>query len=127
MRWLTVALPAAPERMVLLQRIGDATATASPDTADALRELTEQGTTSWMILASDDVDADHVRLRDAGVEIIEEPSTRPYGRDVAVRDPFGNPVRITQYLPECRRGPSGPDQSTTPQGRSQESPRPGTR
>lgn len=100
MRWLTVALPAAPERMVLLQRIGDATATASPDTAGALRELTEQGTTSWMILASDDVDADHVRLRDAGVEIIEEPSTRPYGRDMAVRDPFGNQVRITQYLPE---------------------------
>ena len=100
MRWLTVALPASPERRVLLQRIGDATATASPETAGALRELTEQGTTSWMILASDDVDADHRRLRESGVEIIEEPSTRPYGRDMAVRDPFGNQIRITQYLPE---------------------------
>lgn len=100
MRWLTVALPAAPERKVLLQRIGDATATASPATADALRELTEQGTSSWMILASDDVDADHARLRGAGVEIIEEPSTRPYGRDMAVRDPFGNQIRITQHLQE---------------------------
>lgn len=96
MRWLTVALPSAPQRRVLLQRIGDTTATASPATADALRELTEQGTSSWMILASDDVDADHARLRSAGVEIIEEPSSRPYGRDMAVRDPFGNQIRITQ-------------------------------
>lgn len=61
MRWLTVRLPAAPERKVLLQRIGDATATGSPETADLLRELTERGTTSWMILASDDVQADHER------------------------------------------------------------------
>lgn len=98
MRWLTVVLPAARSRMVLLQRIGDNTATGSPETADTLRELTELGTTSWMILVSDDVDADHRSLREAGVEIIEEPTTRPYGRDMAVRDPFGNQIRITQYL-----------------------------
>lgn len=98
MRWLTVALPAAPGRQVLLQRIGDTTATASAETADLLRELTERGTSSWMILASDDVDADHERLRSAGAEVIQEPATRPYGRDMAIRDPFGNQIRITQYL-----------------------------
>ncbi|MFW5415227.1 VOC family protein [Nocardiopsis sp. CNT-189] len=100
MRWLTVALPSAPKRMVLLQRIGDTTATGSAETAERLRELTELGTTSWMILESDDVDAEHERLRKAGVEITEEPTTRPYGRDMAVRDPFGNQIRITQYLSE---------------------------
>lgn len=100
MRWLTISLPAAPKRMVLLQRIGDNTATGSEETAQQLRELTERGTTSWMILESDDVDADFARLRDSGVEIIDEPATRPYGRDMAVRDPFGNQVRITQYLAE---------------------------
>ncbi|GAA1073490.1 VOC family protein [Nocardiopsis composta] len=100
MRWLTVALPSAPKRMVLLQRIGDTTATGSEETAERLRELTELGTTSWMILESDDVDAEHERLRKAGVEITEEPTTRPYGRDMAVRDPFGNQIRITQYLSE---------------------------
>ncbi|WP_017595854.1 VOC family protein [Nocardiopsis potens] len=100
MRWLTVALPSAPKRMVLLQRIGDETATGTEETAERLRELTELGTTSWMILESDDVDAEHERLRKAGVEITEEPTTRPYGRDMAVRDPFGNHIRITQYLSE---------------------------
>lgn len=99
MRWLTVRLPAAPERKVLLQRIGDATATGSPETADLLRELTERGTTSWMILASDDVQADHERLVAAGVEITQEPVVQPYGTDMAVRDPFGNQIRITQYCP----------------------------
>lgn len=99
MRWLTVALPAAPDRAVLLQRIGDNTATGSEETAELLRELTERGTSSWMILASDDLDADCARLRDAGAEIIDEPTTRPYGRDMAIRDPFGNQIRITQYLP----------------------------
>lgn len=98
MRWLTVRLPSAPGRSVLLQRIGDETATGSPETAALLRELTERGTTSWMVLASDDVDADHERLAQAGVEIIDPPTTRPYGRDMAVRDPFGNQIRVTQYM-----------------------------
>ena len=97
MRWLTVKLPTNPDRQVLLQRIGDATATGSPETAALLRELTERGTTSWMILASDDVRADHDRLAAAGVEITQEVIEQPYGTDMAIRDPFGNQIRITQY------------------------------
>lgn len=97
MRWLTVALPSSPRRQVLLQRIGDTTATASPETAGPLRELTEKGTTSWMILASDDVEADHARLLEAGVEVTQEPASQPYGLDMAIRDPFGNHIRITEY------------------------------
>lgn len=104
MRWLTVALPSAPRRLVLLQRIGDNTATGNAKTADLLRQLTELGTSSWMILESDDVDADHARLQAANVEIIDEPTTRPYGRDMAVRDPFGNQIRITQYLADTSPG-----------------------
>lgn len=30
------------------------------------------------------------------MEFTEEPTERPYGIDCALRDPFGNPVRITQ-------------------------------
>lgn len=43
MRWLTVQLPKDPARQVLLQRIGDTTPTAGPETAELLRELTERG------------------------------------------------------------------------------------
>ena len=96
MRWLTVSLPANPKRQVLLQRIGDATATGSPETADLLRELTERGSSSWMILASDDVRADQARLAAAGVEITQEVIDQPYGSDMAIRDPFGNQIRVTQ-------------------------------
>src|SRR5699024_4784367 len=100
MRWLTVAPPAAPRRMVRRRRGGDEAATGSPETAGALREVAELGSTSWVVLGSDGDGGDHARLREAGVEIIEEPSSRPYGRDMAVRDPFGNQIRITQYLSE---------------------------
>lgn len=100
MRWLTVHLPAAPGRQVLLQRIGDATATGSPETAALLRELTERGTTSWMILGSDDVRADHSRLVDQGVEVVQEPTEQLYGVDMAFRDPFGNQIRVTQLSTE---------------------------
>ena len=32
-----------------------------------------------------------------GVEFTEEPTERPYGIDCALRDPFGNHIRITQH------------------------------
>lgn len=96
MRWLTVRLPTDPGRSVLLQRIGDQSPTASAETAELLRELTERGTTSWMILGTDDCLKTHAQLVEHGAEIVEEPTERPYGVDMAIRDPFGNQIRITQ-------------------------------
>lgn len=96
MRWLTVQLPQDPARQVLLQRIGDTTPTAGPETAGMLRELTERGGSSWMILSTDDCRATHRQLAERGVEIVEEPTERPYGVDMAIRDPFGNQIRVTQ-------------------------------
>lgn len=96
MRWLTVRLASDPDREVLLQRIGDHTATGTPETADMLRELTERGTSSWMILATDDCRETHRTLVSRGVEIIQEPTEQFYGIDMAIRDPFGNQIRISQ-------------------------------
>ncbi len=97
MRWLTVRLPGTTRR-VLLQAIGDETATATADKESAamLRELTERGTTSWMILETDDCQRVFQTLQQRGAEIIQEPTARPYGTDMAIRDPFGNQIRITQ-------------------------------
>lgn len=95
MRWLTVHLPGAT-REVLLQKIGDTTPTAGPETAAMLRELTERGGSSWMILSTDDCRTTYATLRERGVEIVQEPTVQSYGVDMAVRDPFGNQIRINQ-------------------------------
>lgn len=99
MRWLTVRLPSDPDHEVLLQRIGDRTATGTPETAEMLRELTERGTSSWMILATDDCRGVYQELLEKGVEITQEPAEEFYGVDMAIRDPYGNQIRITQELP----------------------------
>jgi uncharacterized glyoxalase superfamily protein PhnB len=46
---------------------------------------------------SKDLDELFGRLRDAGVEVLDEPTDQPWGvRDCAVRDPSGNVIRINQ-------------------------------
>lgn len=103
MRWLTVCLPGRPDRVVLLQRIGDQTATGSPETAEMLRELTERGSSSWMILTTDDCHEAHAKLSEQGVEIVQAPTEQMYGTDMAIRDPFGNQIRISQ-MPSQQKG-----------------------
>lgn len=100
MRWLTVCLPGQPDRELVLQKPGPPQ--MDPATAEQLVQLTEKGATSWVILATDDVHADHVRLQRAGAEITQPPSTQPYGTDMAIRDPFGNQIRLTQYPTDQR-------------------------
>ena len=40
--------------------------------------------------------ATYETLRDAGVEITQEPVEQPYGTDFGLRDPFGNHIRVSQ-------------------------------
>jgi uncharacterized glyoxalase superfamily protein PhnB len=49
-----------------------------------------------LILTTDDCRKTYETLLARGVEFTEEPTDRPYGIDCAFRDPFGNPVRLTQ-------------------------------
>lgn len=97
MRWLTVQLPGQPGRRILLQKPGPPAIDA--ETAAQVVELTEKGAGTWTILETDDVRAAFERLQAAGVDITEEPTERPYGIDMAIRDPFGNQIRITQPAP----------------------------
>jgi catechol 2,3-dioxygenase-like lactoylglutathione lyase family enzyme len=95
MRWLTVSMPEAPELEVGLMLPGPP---AYDDaTAEQIRELVTKGAGGGgLIFATDDCRATYERLREAGVEFSEEPTERFYGIDCALRDPFGNPIRITQ-------------------------------
>ena len=66
-------------------------------TAAQIRELVTKGAAGGgVIFETDDCRATYDRLRAAGVEFTQEPTERFYGTDCALRDPFGNAIRITQ-------------------------------
>jgi catechol 2,3-dioxygenase-like lactoylglutathione lyase family enzyme len=95
MRWLTVSVPGHPERQILLERPG--APALSEEIAQQVRELVTKGATGGsLIFTTDDCQKTYDTLRARGVEFTEEPTERPYGIDCALRDPFGNQMRITQ-------------------------------
>lgn len=95
MRWLTVSVPGHPEREILLEKPGGPG--MSEETAQQVRELVTKGAMGgWFILTTDNCRKTYETLLDKGVEFTEQPTDRPYGIDCALRDPFGNRVRITQ-------------------------------
>jgi catechol 2,3-dioxygenase-like lactoylglutathione lyase family enzyme len=95
MRWLTVNPPEQPDVQIALMLPGPP---AYDDaTSEQIRELVAKGGAGGgVIFQTDDCRAACEKLRAAGVEITQEPTERFYGIDCGVRDPFGNPLRITQ-------------------------------
>ena len=67
---------------------------------EGVRELVTKGAGGTLIFATDDCRATYERLRERGVEFTQEPVERFYGTDCALRDPFGNHIRITERAPE---------------------------
>ncbi|MFE9241969.1 VOC family protein [Nocardiopsis sp. NPDC006938] len=98
MRWLTITLPADPERHILLEVPGPPA--QDEQTVAQLRELLTKGALGVAaIINTDDCRATYDTLRSRGVTFTEEPTQQPYGIDCALRDPFGNHLRITQPTP----------------------------
>src|SRR5712671_8229697 len=95
MRWLTVNFPDQPDLQLALMAPGPP---AYDDaTAEQIRELVTKGAAGGgLIFETDDCHGTYERLLAAGVEFTQEPTERFYGTDCALRDPFGNPIRITQ-------------------------------
>jgi len=95
MRWLTVSARDQPELQLVLMLPGPP---AYDDaTAAEIRELVAKGGAGGgVIFQTDDCRGTYERLRAAGVEFTQEPAERFYGIDCALRDPFGNPIRVTQ-------------------------------
>lgn len=95
MRWLTIALPNDPDRHLLLEVPGPPS--LSEEVAAQVRDLVTKGALGVAcILTTDDCRRTYEELRAKGVEFTEEPVEQPYGIDCALRDPFGNHIRITQ-------------------------------
>ncbi|MGO1879303.1 MAG: VOC family protein [Microbacterium gubbeenense] len=96
MRWITVGPAGKPDTCILL-----APPFADPGITETERrtitDMMAKGTHGWILLASDDVDADFARIQANDVEVIQEPTDQPYGvRDCAFRDPAGSTVRLRQ-------------------------------
>jgi predicted enzyme related to lactoylglutathione lyase len=92
MRWLTVRVP-GDEKSILLERPG---APAHDEaTADQIRALVTKGAGGgWLAFTTDDVEAAFDRVKASGADITQDVVAQPYGRDFALRDPFGNHIRI---------------------------------
>jgi catechol 2,3-dioxygenase-like lactoylglutathione lyase family enzyme len=92
MRWLTVRVP-GDQQEILLERPGPPS--HDPATAEQVRALVSKGAAGgWIAFTVDDVDAVHAELVEKGVEITQPPTDMGYGRDMGLRDPFGNNLRI---------------------------------
>jgi catechol 2,3-dioxygenase-like lactoylglutathione lyase family enzyme len=98
MRWLTINVPGQPEREILLSVPGPPGLDA--ESAEQVRDLLSKGMAGLAgIFTTDDCRATYEKLSAEGVEFVQEPVERFYGTDCAIRDPFGNNIRITQPAP----------------------------
>jgi catechol 2,3-dioxygenase-like lactoylglutathione lyase family enzyme len=94
-RWLTVRVPGDPGTEISLEEPGSPLHDAS--TAAQLRELITKGAMSTLVFLADDVRGLYETLQARGVtDFTQEPTDHFYGTDMAVRDPFGNAIRILQ-------------------------------
>lgn len=95
MRWLTVSPPDQPDLELGLMLPGPPA--YDDETAEEIRELVSKGAAGGgVIFQTDDCRGTYEKLLAAGVEFTQEPIERFYGTDCGLRDPFGNPIRITQ-------------------------------
>jgi catechol 2,3-dioxygenase-like lactoylglutathione lyase family enzyme len=100
MRWLTLTVPGDPGREILLERPG--APSMDEATAEQLRELVTKGAGGWIGFTTDDCRKTYEDLVARGVEFSQEPTEQSYGIDCALRDPFGNNIRIVQLAANPR-------------------------
>lgn len=94
-RWITLVTGSQPGIEIVLSQPH---AGRSQQDGDALAALLAKGELQMVQLRCDDLDATFDKIAAAPeAEVLQEPITQPWGaRDIAVRDPAGNHVRIEQ-------------------------------
>ena len=94
-RWVTVSPKGQPDLEIVLMPI-----TPGPvldaETAEEMKALVSSGALGIGVFETDDVRADHERLKKQGVEFLSPPSEGPYGTEAVVRDNSGNWFSLTQ-------------------------------
>ncbi|MEV4096563.1 VOC family protein [Streptosporangium saharense] len=91
-RWLTLTTPSQPDVEIVLNQVG----MVYPTDREQLEALLAKGVLNGVFFKADDVDATFEKVRESGVEVLQEPIDQPYGvRDCAFRDPSGNMIRFS--------------------------------
>jgi catechol 2,3-dioxygenase-like lactoylglutathione lyase family enzyme len=97
-RWLTVRVPGDRTTEISLEQPGPPLHDEA--TAASIRELISKGALGGLVFLTDDAHALAGTLRERGVtDFTQEPTEHFYGTDMAIRDPFGNSIRILQQGP----------------------------
>jgi catechol 2,3-dioxygenase-like lactoylglutathione lyase family enzyme len=92
-RWITVGAASQPGISIVLTNYIQ----GSPADLDTVAGLVAKGGLYGPHFSAPDLDAVFGSVRDAGGEVVQEPTTQPWGvRDCAFRDPSGNLVRVNQ-------------------------------
>ena len=92
-RWITVGSPSQPGINIVLTNYLN----GSPADVDAVAGLVAKGALNGVHFHTEDLDATFESVREAGAEIVQEPTEQFWGtKDFAIRDPSGNMVRIDQ-------------------------------
>jgi catechol 2,3-dioxygenase-like lactoylglutathione lyase family enzyme len=92
-RWITVGSDSQPGVAIVLTNFVN----GGPDDGNVVAALLAKGAMNGVHFSTGDLDATFASVRDAGAEIVQEPTEQFWGtRDFAVRDPSGNLVRIDQ-------------------------------
>ena len=98
MRWLTVRVPGDPVREILLERPGPPVDGRRHRRAGPRAPHQGRGRAARCSSPPRTPHGTYETLKERGVEVTDEPSTRPYGIDFGIRDPFGNAIRIGQMF-----------------------------
>ena len=97
-RWLTVGPAGQPEVAIVLMAI-PGPPVMDDATSGQVRELLTKGAVGGaLFFTTEDAHATFAVLKERGVEVTDQPETRPYGIDFGIRDPFGNAIRIGQMF-----------------------------
>ncbi len=102
------ALSSTKRWVVVQPRAGDGTALLLAKAASTEQQAAignQTGGRVFLFLTSDDLDADHARLKAQGVDFLEEPRRETYGKVAVFRDAFGN---TWDLIEPCKTKPHAP-------------------
>jgi predicted enzyme related to lactoylglutathione lyase len=91
-RWVTVGVPGQDVEISLVEA-------EEPYYDENTQTLlaSKRGTETWWTFRTPDCETSVAALRDAGVEITQEPRTYPWGTEAMFADPSGNQFSLFEY------------------------------